>query len=179
MRILGIAGSLRAGSLNAQLLRVAAEELPDDVELEVFGALAEIPPYDQDLEDLPADAVERLKGAIAEADAILVATPEYNGSIPGQLKNAFDWVSRPIRESPIRGKPVAVIGASTGAFGAIWSQRELKKVLGLMGAIVLDVELPVAKADRRLDGPDPELRRELAGVLDVLVAAADRTRVAA
>ena len=96
---------------------------------------------------------------------MLVATPEYNGSVPGQLKNALDWVSRPISESPIRSKPVAVIGASPGSFGAIWAQRELKKVLGLMGARVLDVELAVAKADRRLEDPDPELREQLAGVV--------------
>jgi chromate reductase len=177
--ILGIAGSLRADSLNAQLLRLAAEELPEGVILAVFEGLAEIPAYDQDLDDLQPDSVEALKEAIASADAVLVATPEYNGSIPGQLKNALDWVSRPIRESPIRSKPVAVIGASTGAFGAIWAQRELKKVLGLMGARVLDAELPVAKADTRLADPDPELRTELAAVLDELVAAMPSVRVAA
>ena len=150
MTILGIAGSFRAGSHNTQLLRLAAEELPEGVDLFVFEGLAEIPAFDQDLEDLAPDAVDALKAAIAEADGILVATPEYNGSIPGALKNAFDWVSRPIAESPIRAKPVAVIGASTSAFGAVWAQRELKKVLGVMGARVLDVELPVAKAERRL-----------------------------
>ena len=124
MTILGIAGSLRAGSLNAQLLRLAAEELPGDVELDVYDGLAAIPPYDQDIEDLPPDAVEELKAAIAGADAVLVATPEYNGSIPGQLKNALDWVSRPIGESPMRGKPVAVIGASPGAFAVSSSLRK-------------------------------------------------------
>jgi chromate reductase, NAD(P)H dehydrogenase (quinone) len=170
MKILGIAGSVRAGSLNAQLLRLAAEELPEDVTLDLYDGLAEIPPYDQDLEDLAPDAVDALKAAIAEADAVLVATPEYNGSIPGQLKNALDWVSRPISEAPIRSKPVAVIGASPGSFGAIWAQRELRKVLGLMGARVLDVELAVAKADRRLEDPDPELRDDLAGVVRALVA---------
>ena len=131
MTILGIAGSLRAGSHNAQLLRLAAEELSADVDFDVFEVLAEIPAFDADLEDLAPDAVDALKTAIAEADAILVATPEYNGSIPGALKNALDWVSRPIAETPIRSKPVAVIGASTSAFGAVWAQRELKKVLGM------------------------------------------------
>lgn len=172
MRILGIAGSLRAGSLNSQLLRVAAEELPGDVELEIYEGLAEVPPYDQDIEDLSPGPVEALRAAIAGADAVLVATPEYNGSIPGQLKNALDWVSRPAGESALRGKPAAVIGASPGSFGGIWAQRELKKVLGLMGARVLDSELPVAKADRRLEQPDPELREELATVVEGLVAAA-------
>ena len=171
MRVLGIAGSLRAGSLNQQLLRLTAEELPEGVELEVYGGLAQIPPYDQDRDDLQPDEVEHLKQAIADADEILVATPEFNGSIPGQLKNAFDWVSRPLADNPIRSKPVAVIGASTSSFGGIWAQRELKKVLGIMGARVVDVELPVAKADRRLADPDPELRIELVGVLRAVVAA--------
>jgi chromate reductase, NAD(P)H dehydrogenase (quinone) len=177
--ILGIAGSVRAGSHNAQLLRLAAEELPDGVDLVVFDGLAEIPAFDQDLEDLSPDAVDRLKAAIADADAVLIATPEYNASIPGALKNALDWVSRPLAASPIRTKPVAVIGASTSAFGAVWAQRELKKVLGVMGARVLDVELPVAKADRALAEPDAELRAALAGIVDELVAATESERVAA
>ena len=179
MTILGIAGSFRAGSHNMQLLRLAAQELPEGVELVVFEGLAEIPAFDQDLEDLAPDAVDALKAAIAEADGILVATPEYNGSIPGALKNAFDWVSRPIADSPIRAKPVAVIGASTSAFGAVWAQRELKKVLGVMGARVLDAELPVAKVERRLAEADPELRDQLALVMAELVGAADVERIAA
>jgi len=177
--ILGIPGSLRAGSHNAQLLRLAAEELPEGVELVVFDGLAEIPAFDQDLEDLAPDAVDALKAAIAGADAILIATPEYNGSIPGALKNALDWVSRPIAGSPIRRKPVAVIGASTSAFGAVWAQRELRKVLGVMGARVLDVELPVAKADRALLDADEALVEGLARVASELVAAADVERIAA
>jgi chromate reductase len=172
MRILGIAGSLRAGSHNQQLLRLAAEELAEGVELDVYDGLALIPPYDQDLDDLPPTEVELLKEDIASADAVLVATPEFNGSIPGQLKNAFDWVSRPLADNPIRSKPVAVIGASTSAFGAIWAQRELKKVLGIMGARVLDAELPVAKAQERLIDPDPELRQQLASVLEALTGTA-------
>ena len=179
MTILGIAGSLRAGSHNAQLLRLAAEELPEGVELVVFDGLAEIPAFDEDLEDLAPDAVDALKVAIAEADGVLIATPEYNGSIPGALKNALDWVSRPIAESPIRRKPVAVIGASTSAFGAVWAQRELKKVLGVMGARVLDVELAVAKADRALLDADGALLDGLARVASELVAAAVVERIAA
>jgi chromate reductase, NAD(P)H dehydrogenase (quinone) len=171
VKLLAIAGSLRADSLNAQLLRLAAEELPEGVELELYDGLAEIPPYDQDLEAEPPGAVSTLKDAIADADGILVATPEYNGSIPGQLKNAFDWVSRPRSESPLRSKPVAVIGASTGPFGAVWAQRELRKVLAVIGAHVLDVELPVAKADRRLADPDGELREQLADVVGSFEAA--------
>ncbi len=179
MTILGIAGSLRAGSHNAQLLRLAAEELPEDVAFDVFEGLAELPAYDHDLDDLAPDAVDELKAAIRAADAVLIATPEYNGSIPGALKNALDWVSRPIAETPIRSKPVAVIGASTGAFGGVWAQRELKKVLGLMGARVLDLELPVAKADRALADRHVELRAQLAEVMAELVEAADVVRIAA
>ena len=171
MRILGISGSLRAGSHNTQLLRLAAEELPEGVELELYEDLASIPAFDQDLVDLAPDEVERLKEAVAASDALLVATPEFNGSIPGQLKNAVDWVSRPLADNPAHAKPVAVIGASTSSFGGIWAQRELKKVLGILGAKVLDVELPLAKADQRLDDPDLDLRTELAGVVDALVAA--------
>ena len=171
MTILGLAGSLRAGSLNVQLLRLAAEELPEGVELDLYEGLADIPAYDHDLELVVPDSVVELKRAIGEADAVLVATPEYNGSVPGFLKNALDWVSRPIAESPMRGKPVAVIGASPGQFGAIWAQRELTKVLGIMGARVLDAELAVAKADRRLADPDSVLRDQLRSVVDALVAA--------
>ena len=172
MQILGISGSLRAGSLNRELLRLTAEELPEGVELVVYEGLAQVPPYDQDLDDLQPDEVERLKAEIAAADAVLVATPEFNGSMPGQLKNAFDWVSRPLAENPIRSKPVAVIGASTSSFGGIWAQRELKKVLGIMGARVLDVELAVPKAHGRLDEPDSELRAQLYEVGAALVGAA-------
>lgn len=176
MRILGIAGSLRAGSFNQQLLRLAAEELPEGVELDVYDGLAQIPPYDQDFDDLPPMEVTLLKEDIASADAVLVATPEFNGSIPGQLKNAFDWVSRPLADNPIRSKPVAVIGASTSSFGGIWAQRELKKVLGIMGAQVLDAELPIAKAQARLTDPDPELRAGLGAVAEALVLAAAPVR---
>ena len=179
MTLLGIAGSLRADSLNAQLLRLVAEELPEGVELELYDGLAAIPPFDQDLEHEAPESVTQLKRAIERAEAVVIATPEYNGSIPGQLKNTLDWVSRPRRESPIQGKPVAVIGASTGQFGALFAQRELKRVLGIMGARLLDVELPVAKADSRLAEPDPELRAQLAAVADVLVPAASAAPIAA
>lgn len=175
MRLLGISGSLRAGSLNTQLLRLAAEELPEGVELELYDDLASIPAFDQDLVDVAPDSVDELKAAIAESDGLLVATPEFNGSIPGQLKNALDWVSRPLADNPARSKPVVVIGASTSSFGGIWAQRELKKVLGILGAHVLDVELAVAKADERLADPDLELRVELGRVLESLAAASDWT----
>ncbi len=119
MRILGIAGSLRTGSVNEQLLRLAGETLPDGVEFAVWEGLRDIPPFDQDTEETPSVAVAGLRSAVVAADAVLIATPEYNGSIPGTLKNALDWGSRPGATSAFRGKPVAVIGASPGAFGGV------------------------------------------------------------
>lgn len=171
MRILGISGSLRDGSHNTELLRLLAEELPAGDELELFTGLGLIPPYDQALDGRPPLDVRRLKHQIADADAVVLATPEYNGSIPGQLKNALDWVSRPLAESPLRGKPVAVIGASTGQFGGLWAQGELRKVLGIMGAQVVQDGLALAKAHERLAEPDEELRGSLADVVRSLEAA--------
>jgi len=159
MRVLGLSGSLRRDSHNTHLLRGAAKLLPRGVELEIFDRLAQIPPYVEDSEHETPPAVVALKAAIAGSDAVLVATPEYNSSIPGALKNALDWVSRPLASTPLRDKPVAVIGASTGLFGAVWAQAELRKVLGAIGARVLDRELPIGQADEALD--DDEARQPL------------------
>ncbi len=153
MRVLAISGSLRRDSHNTKLLRAAGELVAEGgAEFEVFDGLKAIPPYDEDddLGDGPP-AVARFRQAIADADALLFATPEYNSSIPGVLKNAVDWASRPPAESPLRNKPVAVIGASIGMFGAVWSQAELRKVLAATGARVLDVELAVGHAHEHLD----------------------------
>jgi chromate reductase len=147
MRILGLSGSLRRDSHNTSLLRAAAKALPPGVELELFDGLADLPHYDADLDVDPAPvSVERLREAIADADGVLIATPEYNSSIPGVLKNALDWSSRPFPDNALRGKPAAVVGASTGMFGAVWAQAEVRKVLKTIGADVLDGELPVAHA---------------------------------
>jgi len=152
MQVLGLSGSLRRDSYNTKLLHAAARLLPDGAELELWDRLKEVPPYDEDDDVEPAPAaVAALRGAIAGADALLVATPEYNSSIPGALKNALDWVSRPLAKNPLRGKPVAVVGASAGAFGAVWSQAELRKVLGAMQARVVDVELAVGHAHEKFD----------------------------
>lgn len=176
-RILGISGSLRRGSHNTSLLRAAAEMLPPGVELEVYDGLRELPPYDPDLDSPDAHpAVARLRQAIDSADGVLIATPEYNGSIPGVLKNALDWASRPFPDSSLRGKPVAVIGASTGLFGAVWSQAETRKVLGIIGADVVDHELPVGQADTAFDDGgqlvEPEQRAVLGDLVNVLIARA-------
>jgi chromate reductase, NAD(P)H dehydrogenase (quinone) len=153
MRVLGISGSLRRDSHNTKLLSAAGEIVEQHGgQFELFEGLKAIPPYDED-DDVgkgPA-AVAALKQAIADADALLFATPEYNSSIPGVLKNAVDWASRPPAASPLRNKPVAVIGASTGMFGAVWAQAELRKVLGSTGARVLEVELAVGHAHEHLD----------------------------
>jgi len=176
MRILAISGSLRRGSYNTLLLETVAELLVDGVELAIFPGLKAVPPYDQDDDVEPAPAaVQRLRGAIAASDAVLFATPEYNSSIPGQLKNALDWASRPVATNVLRNKPVAVVGASTSMFGAVWAQAELRKVLSSLGARVVDVELPVPHAQTRFrDGRlfDPELRSRLAEVVYALVGEA-------
>jgi chromate reductase len=147
MRVLGLSGSLRSDSHNTELLRAAATLLPSGVEFELFEGLKDIPPFDEDDEQIPPPAVVALRERIAEADAVLLATPEYNHSIPGHLKNALDWVSRPHSSNTLRNKPVAVIGASTGMFGAVWAQAELRKIAGALGARVIDRELPVPTAD--------------------------------
>jgi chromate reductase len=179
MRVLGISGSLRSGSHNTALLRAAAELLPPPAKLELFDRLKDVHPYDadDDVDPVPEGA-RRLREAIARADAVLIATPEYNHSIPGQLKNAIDWASRPFPDNVLQGKPVAVIGASTGMFGAVWAQAELRKVLGATGARVIERELPVPNAETAFDEQgrlaDPELRRQLEEILAELVDAADR-----
>ena len=149
MKVLGISGSLRRDSHNTKLLRAAAALLPPGAELELWEGLKGVPPYDAD-DDASAPRPEALRSlgrAIAASDVVLFSTPEYNHSIPGQLKNALDWLSRPLATSPLRSKPVAVVGASTGLFGAVWAQAELRKVLGAIGARVIDRELPVGLAD--------------------------------
>jgi chromate reductase, NAD(P)H dehydrogenase (quinone) len=185
MRVLGISGSLRRDSHNTALLRAAGELVSEQgIDFELFEGLKSIPPYDEDddVGDGPA-AVARLRQAIADADAVLFATPEYNSSIPGVLKNAVDWASRPLTTNPLRNKPVAVIGASTGMFGAVWAQAELRKVLGATGARVADVELAVGHAHEQLDPSghpvDPAQREALRDSVEVLLGELNRVKVAA
>jgi len=190
MRVLGISGSLRRDSYNSALLRVAAERLPAGAELVEFGRLGEIPPYDADAELAATPvAVAELRKAMREADAVLVATPEYNHSIPGVLKNALDWASRPAGKSALNGTPAAVIGASTGMFGAVWAQAETRKVLSALGGRVVEAELPVAgAAEQYADGElelSPQQSEQLQEILAELVSAVEeagefeRGRVAA
>jgi len=175
VRILGISGSLRRGSHNRKLLRAAAAGLPPGVDLVEWDGLAALPAFDEDQESRPAEPVRAFLELIASADALLIATPEYNASLPGALKNALDWASRPFPSSVLRGKPSAVIGASTGPFGAVWAQAELRKVLTVSGARVVDAELPVGTADGAFtaDGAlaDPALGARLRRLLGELVRA--------
>ena len=182
LRVLAINGSLRQGSHNAALIRAAATLLPPDVELVEWTGLRDIPPYSEDDEALTPLAVAALRRTLGAADAVLISTPEYNSSIPGVLKNALDWASRPFPHNALRGRPVAVVGASTGMFGAVFAQGDLRKVLGTIGAVVVDRELPVPHAHERFDSAgeltDDDVRAELADILRELVAAMPRRAVA-
>ena len=173
-KVVGISGSLRSDSHNTRLLRAAAELLPPGAELDLV-AIGDLQLYNEDLDTHPAPAsVQRLRDAISSADAIVISTPEYNASIPGGLKNAIDWASRPFSDNAFKGKPVLVLGASTGLFGAVWAQAELRKVLNHLGANVLDSEFPVGQAHEALGEAElvehtagAELERQLAGLVEL------------
>ena len=171
MKVLGISGSLRRDSYNTALLR----NVP--IELELWDGLKEIPPYDQDDDVVPGPVpVEALRDAVRDADAVLFATPEYNSSVPGALKNALDWASRPLATNAFRNKPVGVVGSSAGMFGAVWAQAELRKVLGAMGARVADIEVAVGHTIDKFDDEghltDEATREQLRDAVETLVATA-------
>ena len=151
-RVLAVPGSLRSGSLNRRLLEAVAEQAPEDVEVILFEGLGDLPHFDEDLDTRPGPAVvEDLRARMHGVDGILIATPEYNSSIPGVLKNALDWASRPYGTGPLVGRPVAVVGVSPSAFGAVWAAAEVRKVLTASGARVVETELGVKKANTLLD----------------------------
>jgi chromate reductase, NAD(P)H dehydrogenase (quinone) len=170
MKVLGISGSLRRDSYNTKLLRAAGELLPPFVEFEAWDGLKTLPPFDED-DEPGVEEVAELRDAVASADLLLFATPEYNASVPGQLKNAVDWLSRPVATTVLRGKPALVVGASTGAFGAVWAQAELRKVLSTGGARVVEAEVAVGHAPLKFDEEgrliDDELVEQLQEALDV------------
>lgn len=175
MRVLGISGSLRRESYNSALLRHAGEFIEaEGAEFEIYDGLRTIPPFDEDdeVEGGPV-AVALLRAAVAGADAVFFTTPEYNSSIPGTLKNALDWLSRPLATNAMRNKPVVVVGASTGMFGAVWAQAELRKVLAAMGARVVEGEVVVGHAMDRFDTfgrlNDPNLEEQVRDVVKALV----------
>jgi chromate reductase len=186
VRILAVSGSLRAESYNTALARAAVALAPDGVEVELYDGLASLPHYSQDLDEAPEDLpepVRDLREHIEAADALLVVTPEYNGSVPGVLKNALDWVSARHRGSSLWGKPVAIAGATTGRYGAIWAQQDLRKILGIAGARVLEGELPVSQAQAAFDEQgrlrDALVEERLRGHVAALVAASEPVAIAA
>jgi chromate reductase len=176
MQLLAISGSLRRGSYNSALLRAAAVDCLSGVEFVLWTGLGDIPAYNEDLDAVPSPVAE-LRDEIARSDAVLIATPEYNASVPGALKNALDWVSRPLDTNPLRNKPSAVIGASEGLFGAIWAQAELRKILRAIGAQVDERGLAVARAHRAFTADarlrDPSLALTLTAIVEDLIC---RTR---
>ena len=176
MRILAVSGSLRDRSNNTALLRALREEAPEGVEVDIWQGLKVMPPYDQDDDVVPGpEPVEAFRELVRESDAVFFATPEYNSSVPGALKNALDWASRPLATNAFRNKPVAVIGSSAGAFGGVWAAAELRKVLGAMGARVTEAEMAVGHAPEKFDDEgtlvDETVRDELRAALDTLVTA--------
>ena len=179
MRLVAIAGSLRAGSFNRLLVHAAAGQAPPGAVVEAWEGLGQVPPYSEDADVDPAPPpVAELRAVLAAADGVLIATPEYNGSLPGQLKNALDWASRPFPDSALRGKPVAVIGASASPHGARWAQAELRKILGVIGADVLERTVPVGSAWAAFDTSgqltEPTAAQELRQLLTELQARAQR-----
>ena len=186
MQILAISGSLRAGSYNTALVRAAVKLAPPGVDVELYDGLDALPHYSQDLDQAGVPephAVGDLRKRIDEADALLVVTPEFNGSLPGVLKNAIDWASARHRGSWLRNKTVAIAGATTGQYGAMWAQQDLKRVRGLAGARVVGSELPVARAHHAFDQHgrlrDPMLEERLRKHLAALVAEAADLPIAA
>ena len=175
MRILAISGSFRRGSLNTALVRTARGLAPEGVEVELYEGLETIPAFCQDREAVLPEPVQDLNRRIREADALLVATPEYNGSAPGALKNALDWASRPHGAAPLVAKPAAVVGASTTAYGAQWAQEQIRRALTLSGAMVIGGELAVGRAGEKVAAGeliDQESRDALARIVADLADAA-------
>ncbi len=172
--ILGFAGSLRKDSYNRALLRAAADLVPKEASLEIFD-LAGIPPFNQDLEQLMPDKVKEFKSKIKSADAILIVTPEYNYSIPGVLKNAIDWASRPYGDNSLEGKPVALMSASTGILGGARAQYHLRQVFVFLNMHPVNrPEVFLTSANQKFDEKgtltDEKAKELIKGLLDALVA---------
>jgi NAD(P)H-dependent FMN reductase len=169
IKVLTLLGSLRAGSINRQLAELAIESAPDGVSLELFDRLGELPFYNEDIDnDDVAEPVKALRAAAADADAALVVTPEYNGSIPGVLKNAIDWLSRPFGDSALKGKPLAVVGAAAGQYGGVWAHDETRKSFGVAGPRVIE-ELKLSLPASALDGKHPRENVEVTENLRTVV----------
>ena len=176
MRVLGISGSLRSGSHNTAILRHAGELFEAaGVQFELYQGLPSLPPFnvDDEVGDGP-ELVTRLRTAVSAADAVVFATPEYNSSMPGALKNALDWLSRPRATNVLRAKRVAVIGATTGLFGAFHAQADLRRVLAATGARVVNREVAIGHVHTRFDATgrinDSHLQWDVQVAVDALLA---------
>jgi chromate reductase len=178
IRVLGFAGSLRKDSYNKSILRAAVELAPENMKLETFD-LEGIPPFNQDSETEPPARVREFKAMIRAADAILVATPEYNYSIPGVLKNAIDWASRPYKGNVFEDKPVAIMSASSGMLGGARAQYHLRQVFVFLNAHPLNKpEFMMPLADKRIDESgrvtDEAAQEKIRELLKALVAWTER-----
>ncbi|OBH28610.1 FMN reductase [Mycobacterium sp. E342] len=165
-KILALVGSLRAASVNRQIAELAADVAPGDVTVTIFEGLAELPFYNEEIDDAmntdapPLAPVTALRTAAAEADAALVVTPEYNGSYPAVIKNAIDWLSRPFGDGALKGKPLAVIGGSFGQYGGVWAHDETRKAFGIAGARVAE-SIKLSVPFKTLEGKAPAEHAEL------------------
>lgn len=170
VQILGIAGSVRPGSTNLSLLRTAAAHAGPTATISIYHQpqLALVPSFHPDAE--PPPPVAELRDAVRESDALLVATPEYNGSMPGGLKNAIDWIAAPSRQGPLRGKPVAVVGADRDAIGCDWAHADTRKVLEMAGARVIDAELSIGASEDVFSHGQAQLDGERVAQLDQILA---------
>jgi NAD(P)H-dependent FMN reductase len=174
IKVLVLLGSLRAASINRQLAELAVETAPEGASLELFDRLGELPFYNEDIDngDVP-EAVAALRAVAADADATLVVTPEYNGSIPGVLKNAIDWLSRPFGNSALKEKPLAVVGAAGGRYGGVWAHDETRKSFGVAGPRVVEelkLSLPITALDGKHPRESAEVTENLRDVVGKLAA---------
>jgi NAD(P)H-dependent FMN reductase len=169
VNLLVLVGSLRAASVNRQLAELAVESAPEGVSLRLFDRLGELPFYNEDIDnDDVAESVVALRQAAADADAALVVTPEYNGSIPAVLKNAIDWLSRPYGASALKDKPLAVVGAALGQYGGVWAHDETRKSFGIAGPRVVE-DLKLSVQTTTFDGKHPRENAEVAAKLRDIV----------
>jgi NAD(P)H-dependent FMN reductase len=167
--VLTLVGSLRAASVNRQLAELAAESAPDGVVVSIYEGLGDLPFYNEDIDTADApESVRALRAAAAEADAALVVTPEYNGSIPAVLKNAIDWLSRPFGNGALKDKPLAVVGAALGRYGGVWAHDETRKSFGIAGPRVVE-DLKLSLSVPALDGRHPRDNAEVAATLRTVV----------
>ncbi|MGF7124138.1 NADPH-dependent FMN reductase [Rhodococcus sp. AG1013] len=184
-RVLVLVGSLRAGSVNRQVAETAAAVAPEGVELTIYEGLGDLPFYNEDV-DVPGAMIpgaDELRAAAAESDALLLVTPEYNGTIPAVLKNGIDWLSRPYGTGAVKDKPVAVISASPSPNAAKWAHDDTRKALGIAGGNVLDVELSIGGTIQKFGDQHPrenaEVAQQVAGVVAALVEASEASEALA